>query len=824
MVVLWIMVLARLCLPITFASPIHLRLLPETSIGDGVKNGLSHTPEFSADFPGRSLEITSDTENLQDNESRHTSNSKENAKPSHTEESNHSIDRICIWNMLTIIWLLGAISLIVISIREAILFRQKLLLCKPIMDRDISTTIEKYRKNFNIRKRVLVLECNYVRSPVTFGHISPNILLPTKFARDMDRNMLDKILLHEICHIKRHDILINYIWLIAKAIHWFNPLVWMAYKVFEDDVELCCDQMVIKFLIEDEYLEYSKSIIEAARFSMGNRYKAPSVATYLYKNKSKLKERVIRLVKPQKKSKTLTLGSMILAVLMLVMCFTTACQPMQDKALVIGKVPSSKGIKTQKMKDMKYKDLFQGADKNVAIDVDAHVTMPDDTVPVFEVKPHKISMAQIKVMTEVLFQGNTAYEPQLVMTKDQLEAKILELENIISDEATLLKRYGGNQEAVDRLKENYRERIARYGKMYMTAPETVTPKKTDWKFHPQLYYMDRIEAESELKLGWGKDETVENIYDSDTFEAVATVDGYHAMFQIYRNDDGMNGAVFSMGSNIDGNFAWWNPDDSQPMEMTQEEVIEMVYDAFEKMGLTNMQLSSCRVYGKPESYTIPSIPGLSEQEAALVAAASDRPPISEPAQGEDVYCYSMTFVPTYGGIPVYDVYDVALFDYDYDSDTVPRYYENILVNVNNGMITYLSWSYPMEQIQVKEGDVATLTLREAVDIFKEQMQQEYTIEKLVRCSPEYGEYGERLSEMESAVIHITDIQLGFMRMATEDQPGIYRMIPAWFFLGTEEIHLKEGGSRYQGPESGKLFPYMIINALDGSIIDISEGY
>src|SRR5699024_3864065 len=97
---------------------------------------------------------------------------------------------------------------------------------------------------------------------------------------------------HEICHIERHDILLNYIWLIAKAVHWFNPFVWMAYSLYQDDVELSRDQMVVDRISNSERLEYSASLIEAAKLFKKDMNKSPSIATYFCTGTSKLKERV----------------------------------------------------------------------------------------------------------------------------------------------------------------------------------------------------------------------------------------------------------------------------------------------------------------------------------------------------------------------------------------------------------------------------------------------------------------------------------------------------------------------------------------------------
>jgi hypothetical protein len=124
---------------------------------------------------------------------------------------------------------------------------------------------------------------------------------------------------------------------------------------------------------------------------------------------------------------------------------------------------------------------------------------------------------------------------------------------------------------------------------------------------------------------------------------------------------------------------------------------------------------------------------------------------------------------------------------------------------------------------------------------------EYTIEKLTRYGMEdsdyeayaddevnrayyeahkgaHEEYQEYLSQIESGDIHITDIELKLMRIRIKDRPGQYRMVPAWIFMGHKEIHFKNGESKVQEPVPGVFFPYAVINAIDGSVINISEGY
>jgi len=843
----WVMILVRLCIPFTFSSPMNFfDMIPEHSIikqaEDELTNKHEQLQEYLLDYMNEISGTAMSTDNSQTN--NQINNRTENLKTPATQLNINElpfegyvdkfIKRMSIWSVLTIFWILGITFVLLFTIRKAVLFKRKLLFCKPVVDKDISQIMDNYQKKIGIKRKISVLECNYVQSPVVFGYVRPSILLPTKFINDMDKNYLSYILLHEICHVKRHDMFFNYVWLLAKAVHWFNPLVWIGYKMFQDDIELCCDHMSISYLNNKEkLLDYSEAIIIAARFSTNTQHRIPGVVTTFYRSKSKLKDRVFRLIKPQKKSRILTAIAILLVIPMLITGFTTACYPVSMKSM--GEGSKLRDINTEKYITIKCRDSFYGADRNVKVIINADVVIPDKDVPVIEVKPYPITMEQIKSMAEVFFKNNTVYEPQLIMTKAQIKEKITEYEKAINNETELLKGYNGNQDAVDKLKENYRERITQYEKMYATAPDSVTLRRTDWQFHPQLYYMNKIEAEAELKLGYHKgstSEVAEELYAKDTFQAVSVVDGYHAMLEVYT--EGTGGVTFSMGSNIEGNYAWWNSlKDSKPMKMTKEEAVAMVYDVLKAIGITNMRLSDCRTYGKPKPTIIPSVPGLSKEQAALVLAAGERPPVQEPEEGEDIYCYSMTFVPDYGGVAVYggiDAYDMTPF-YERSDRHNPYYNDSILINVNNGIITYFSWSGPMEQISVDNCNIASLSLKDAVKILKKNIQQEYTIDKLSPYKPEQQEHEEFIASIESGEIYITDIRLGYMPISINEQPGVYRMEPAWIFLGTEELNFIADSSknftnnfenlRLKEHDPVKLFPYAIISAVDGSIIYMS---
>lgn len=88
----------------------------------------------------------------------------------------------------------------------------------------------------------------------------------------LDKHEKEYILLHERTHIKHGDWLIKIIGMFAVAVHWFNPLVWLAYKLFEQDIEMNCDESVVEGMDADLKQAYTMSIVSFAMQSKAKRY------------------------------------------------------------------------------------------------------------------------------------------------------------------------------------------------------------------------------------------------------------------------------------------------------------------------------------------------------------------------------------------------------------------------------------------------------------------------------------------------------------------------------------------------------------------------
>src|SRR5699024_8410929 len=79
-----------------------------------------------------------------------------------------------------------------------------------------------------------------------------------------DTRRLKYVLTHELIHIKRFDMLAKYVLVAALCIHWFNPLVWVMYILANRDLELSCDEAVVKTFGENEKSSYANTLISLA--------------------------------------------------------------------------------------------------------------------------------------------------------------------------------------------------------------------------------------------------------------------------------------------------------------------------------------------------------------------------------------------------------------------------------------------------------------------------------------------------------------------------------------------------------------------------------
>lgn len=144
------------------------------------------------------------------------------------------------FNIYSVLWLAGMAALLVQALVSAGKLKRKLATAILLRDN--------------------IYESEFVDSPFVFGVIKPNIYLPMH----MDEGTAAYVIAHERAHLARRDHWWKVFGYLVLALHWFNPLVWVAYILFCRDIELACDEKVVKGLDGAARADYSQALLSCA--------------------------------------------------------------------------------------------------------------------------------------------------------------------------------------------------------------------------------------------------------------------------------------------------------------------------------------------------------------------------------------------------------------------------------------------------------------------------------------------------------------------------------------------------------------------------------
>lgn len=162
---------------------------------------------------------------------------------------------------------------------------------------------------------------NQIDSPFVMGLLKPVIYMPKGLADDEMRYLL----LHEKTHIKRRDTVFKAIGLFTVALHWFNPLVWLAYKLFVQDMEMSCDEEVISELGANVKADYSMSLISFAAKNHQPRYiVVPVTFSKTVFGRKEVKMRIKNILSYNGTSKLIATLSLVLVAAISLVCLFNA--------------------------------------------------------------------------------------------------------------------------------------------------------------------------------------------------------------------------------------------------------------------------------------------------------------------------------------------------------------------------------------------------------------------------------------------------------------------------------------------------------------------
>lgn len=178
---------------------------------------------------------------------------------------------------------------------------------RPLTDEAILAVLEKESAAAG-RQKPLPVYTAAVGSPMIVGAIKPTLLLPEM---ELTAEQLSLVFRHELIHYRRRDIWYKLLLMLANAIHWFNPMVWLMVYAADRDLELSCDEAVVAGRDEAYREEYGRCLLAVVRAGMSRR---TLFTTNFYSGKKTLKNRLATIFDTTKKHRgTLALAALLLA-------------------------------------------------------------------------------------------------------------------------------------------------------------------------------------------------------------------------------------------------------------------------------------------------------------------------------------------------------------------------------------------------------------------------------------------------------------------------------------------------------------------------------
>ena len=211
------------------------------------------------------------------------------------------------WQIGFVVWLLGVVLFLGYHLVKHYRFTKMIRrFGEPIANEEFLNLFEQLKSEMKIKKKIPLVLCTVISSPMLIGVFKPQIYLPTT---TLKKEKLLFILKHELVHYKRRDLLYKYLTLLTTALHWFNPVVYLIASGVELSCEMSCDAEVVRQQGEEIRRSYGKTIIDVVAY---HRKPKTMFSTDFGGGKKELKNRIFTIMDARKKRAGILLCSIIL--------------------------------------------------------------------------------------------------------------------------------------------------------------------------------------------------------------------------------------------------------------------------------------------------------------------------------------------------------------------------------------------------------------------------------------------------------------------------------------------------------------------------------
>ena len=483
-----------------------------------------------------------------------------------------------------------------------------------------------------------------------------------------------------------------------------------------------------------------------------------------------------------------------------------ACQPTPEQAVVVKKdtermieqaaQPSNgAAIDEVGIPEGRYTFSAEGLNGRLRINVDAEIEAPAaQAMPIVRVERGGFSQEIVTKVFNYFYAGETAYDAsgEHVETKAEIEPLIIDAKRCLADGSYAERGY---------TEEEYVARLKQIEKIYAAAPETApaspvsdgTMRMTELENVGDYLFLD-VSTKGEAQDG-----TYRTLSVSTPFSQAARRSGFgtHLFYNYYPHGDVPPNYNTQGIVRID-NAADLSEEARGNLNVSIDDARLMCDEFFSSIGLSEIRFGYGFLVG--------------DWGAGMFSG--DGKKIGAPAEN---YAYRLYYTRYVQGVGSFVNTDWGLTDND---SSIPWSYECICFTVNNNGIVSIEWHNPTNALETVQESSAMKPFDEIIGIFETMVKTEY--EAYV------DQWTDGHGEMD---IDISAIQLGLVRVR---EPNVNNatglMVPAWVFYGNNKMTYGDGQVSYDSHGSSasswnkEPFPILIINAIDGSIIDLARGY
>ncbi len=314
---MWLLVAIRLAIPFAIESP--LSLLPAREYVTVSSNGIVSTDEAGSTFNNN--EVTDKTHAEDGTETIDSADTINRTEAVNSTGFKIFLGSIDVMYVLSIVWIAGVVAVLIYALVSYIRLRR--LVDDAVLLRDNIYQSERAGTAFIL------------------GVIRPKIYIPY----GLSSNELYMSIIHERSHISRRDHLVKPLGFIIAAVYWFNPLVWLAYVLLCRDIELACDEKVIKKIGYDKKKDYSQALLN---LSIPRKYISACPVAF---GEVGINER-IKNVLTMKKGKKIIIAVALAICAVLAICFLTYPKMSKNNSGEVAGVQASEETAESKAEDV----------------------------------------------------------------------------------------------------------------------------------------------------------------------------------------------------------------------------------------------------------------------------------------------------------------------------------------------------------------------------------------------------------------------------------------------------------------------------------------